>query len=147
MVWHAVVLVLAQSAADAHQGVGLLERIAAGGVPLICLVIAAVSTVGTIYQYRRNVVLEQRYSDSLAKMLLEQKDEAARRLAEAKAEAKTASDKVESLMRERAQVERESDATLAAAVRTLERVAAVVERCERALERCERSFERGVAPR
>ena len=40
--------------ATAEQGVSLLSKIIAGGVPLICLVIAAISTIALAYQYRAN---------------------------------------------------------------------------------------------
>jgi hypothetical protein len=127
-------LLLAQDGADPEQTVGLLERIIGGGVPLICLAIAVVAIVAAVVQYRKNADLEANYRKDLENRAEQEKSDSAKRLAEAKQEAKDRAAEYDKLMRERLAAEKESDATLAHAVRVIEHCAKLMERLERKLE-------------
>ena len=129
-----LILLLAQSEVDPDKTVGTLERILEGGVPLICLVIAVVACVAAVLQYKKNHALEVAYRNDLADRAKQATDDAEKRLGEVKREAKERAAEVDKLMRERMAVEKESDATLAQAVRVIEHCAKLMERLERKLE-------------
>ncbi len=57
-------LLLAQAVETAEKGLGFLERINAGGVPLISLVIAALCGLAFYWQLRRNI---KQHEDALTK--------------------------------------------------------------------------------
>jgi len=126
-------LFLAQSA-DPEVTVGTLERILAGGVPLICLAIAVIFGAAGVLQYKKNHQLELDYRTDLLKRAKQEKEDAAARLTDAKTEAKDRAAEVEKLMRERMAAEKESDATLAHAVHVIEANAKLMARLERKLE-------------
>ena len=111
-----------------------LERVLEGGVPLICLVIAALFGIAAVLQYKKNVALEIAYRDDLAERAKQEKIDADKRLTDAKLDAKDRAIEVDKLMRERMSAEKESDATLAHAVHIIEANAKVMERLERKLE-------------
>ncbi len=58
-------LLLAQSVEKAEKGVGLLQTILAGGVPLICLCVAVLMGGFALYQMRRNNTLEREYRETV----------------------------------------------------------------------------------
>jgi len=127
-------LLLAQDAADPGKTIGWLQTIINGGVPLICLSIAAVSGYFTWTQHKKNVELELTYRNDLAARAKQEKAEADQRLTDAKQDAKDRAAEVDKLMRERMAAEKESDATLAHAVHIIEANAKVMDRLERKLE-------------
>ena len=117
-----------------EQGVGLLKTIIAGGVPLICAVVAVVAALAAVYQYRANATLEAKYRDDLEARAKQTAADAEKRLTEAKAEAKERAAEVEKLQDKlRAEI-KESDVTLAAATRMIEKAADVLGRVERKLD-------------
>ena len=124
---------LAQATPDPDQTIGWLERILAGGVPLICLAIAVVMAVAAVLQYKKNHKLELDYRNDLADRAKQEKADADKRLDEAKREAKERAAEIDKLMRERLSSEKESDATLAHAVHVIEANAKIMERFERKL--------------
>jgi hypothetical protein len=69
---------LAQTMETAEKTVGLLERINAGGVPLIALCVAVVATIGFIWQLKRNMSIEREWREAgktdADKRLSDQKD-------------------------------------------------------------------------
>jgi hypothetical protein len=115
------------------QAVGLLERLTRGGVPLICLAVAALAVVAAVLQYRANAALEQKYREDLEQRAKKSSEDADKRLAEAKQDAKDRAAEVDKLMRERMAAEKESDATLAQAVRVIETNTKLLERVEKKL--------------
>jgi len=126
-------LLLAQSA-DPDKAIGWLQTILDGGVPLICLAVAAVALYVAYLQHKKNVELELDYRNDLAERAKQEKERSDQRLEEAKREAKERAVEVDKLMRERLAAEKESDATLAHAVHIIEANAKVMERLERKLE-------------
>jgi len=70
-------LMLAQSAKDASDTVGILERILNGGVPLICLCLAALFGAGFWWAIKRNHKMTE---EALKKA--EAREEAAKEIAE-----------------------------------------------------------------
>jgi len=126
-------LLLAQSA-EPEKAIGWLERILAGGVPLICLAAAAVFGVAAFLMYKKNMALEVSYRKDLAARATQEKVDAEKRLTDAKQDAKDRAVEVDKLMRERLAAEKESDATLAHAVHVIEANARLMGRLERKLE-------------
>lgn len=118
---------------DADHAVGLLERLTRGGVPLICLAVALLAVIGLVLQYRANAALEQKYREDLENRAKESAKDAPTRLADAKQDAKDRAAEVDKLMRERMAAEKESDATLAQAVRVIEANTKMLERVEKNL--------------
>jgi hypothetical protein len=119
---------------DPDQTIGWLERLLQGGVPLICLAIAVVGFAAAVLQYKKNVQLELDYRNDLANRATQEKVDAGKRLLEVKNEARDRAQEVDKLMRERLASEKESDATLAHAVRIIEANSKLMERLERKLE-------------
>lgn len=126
-------LLLAQEASP-DQAIGWLQTVLDGGVPLICLVAAAVFGYVAWSQHKKNVDLELAYRKDLENRAKQEKERADLRLEEAKREAKERAAEVDKLMRERLAAEKESDATLAHAVHVIEANAKIMERLERKLE-------------
>lgn len=128
-------LLLAQSAeVNPDKTIGWLERLINGGVPLICLAIAVIFGGIAFWLYKKNVKLELDYRTDLLNRAKQEKVDADKRLAEAKDEAKERAAEYDKLMRERLAAEKDSDATLAHAVRVIEHCAKLMERIERKLE-------------
>lgn len=128
-------LLLAQEqAVDPGKTIGWLQTVIDGGVPLICLVAAAVFGWVAWKQHDKNVKLELAYRSDLTKRAEQEKERADKRLEEAKRDAKERAAEVDKLMRERLASEKDSDATLAHAVHVIEAAAKVMERIERKLE-------------
>jgi hypothetical protein len=67
-------LLLAQTAETAAEGVSLIERVLAGGVPLICLVIAAICGYAFYKQLLRNNTLETTFREKVEGLLREMLD-------------------------------------------------------------------------
>lgn len=128
-----MLLTLAQAFTDPDKQIGWLERLIAGGVPLICLAVALAAIVGMVLQYRKNAELEAAYRKDLDNRAKAEKLDAEKRLAKQESEGEKHAAKAEALMRERLQAEKESDATLAQAVRVLEANSKLFERIERKL--------------
>lgn len=126
-------LLLAQSA-DPDKAIGWLQTILDGGVPLICLAVAAVALYVAYLQHKKNLDLELAYRTDLANRAKQEKERADKRLEETKREAKERAAEVDKLMRERLAAEKESDATLAHAVHIIEANAKIMERLERKME-------------
>jgi uncharacterized protein HemX len=126
-------LLLAQDAPDAEKTVGTIERVIAGGVPLICLVVAVAAVVAAVLQYKKNADLETKYREDLENRAKVTVSDAEKRLTDAKNDAKERAVEVDRLMRERLTAEKESDATLAQAVRIIEANTKLMERIERKL--------------
>lgn len=129
-----MLLFLAQTATDPDKAIGWLERLIQGGVPLICLGVATIAVIGVVLQYRKNAELEAAYRKDLDDRAKAEKLDAEKRLAKQAAEAEKHAAKAEALMRERLQAEKESDATLAQAVRVIEANTKMLERIERRLD-------------
>lgn len=125
-------LLLAQST-DPEKHIGSLERVIAGGVPLICLVVAVAAVVAAVLQYKKNAELEAKYREDLENRAKVTVADAEKRLSDTKHEAKERAVEVDKLMRERMAAEKESDATLAHAVRIIEANTKLMERFERKL--------------
>lgn len=128
-----LMLLLAQAVPDPDKAVGWGERVIAGGVPLICLMVAIVAAFAAAFQYKKNADLEASYRVDLDNRAKKAESDAETRLAAAKADADKARDREMTLMKERLTAEKESDATLAAAVRMIEKCGATLERVERKL--------------
>jgi hypothetical protein len=126
-------LLLAQSA-EPEKAIGWLQTIISGGVPLICLVTAAIFGYAAWSQYKKNMQLEITYRMDLAERAKQEKVDADKRLSDAKEDAKERAKEVDKLMRERLSSEKESDATLAHAVHIIEANAKLMERLERKME-------------
>jgi len=118
---------------DPEQAVGLLERLTKGGVPLICLAVALAAVIGIVLQYRKNAALEQKYREDLEDRANQSAENAEKRLAEAKQDAKDRAAEVDKLMRENMALQKESDTTLAQAVRIIETNTKILERVEKRL--------------
>ena len=132
-------LLLAQATPEtAEKGVGLLERLIAGGVPLICLAVAAIAVIAAVWQYRKNATLEESFRTELDARAKKAETDGDKRLADAKNEARERAVEVDKLQRERFAGEKESDATLAQAVRVIEQNTRMLEDVKRGLERLER---------
>lgn len=125
---------LAQTAVEADKGLGLLKTVLAGGVPLICLVIAVAAVGAAIYQYRSNAKLEESYRSDLDARAKKAEADADKRLTEAKAEAKLHAGEIEKLNDKLRNEAKDQDVTIAAATRMLERCAEVMGRVERKLD-------------
>jgi hypothetical protein len=126
-------LLLAQ-AAETEKAIGWFERIIQGGVPLICLCLAGVFGVAAVLVYKKKMELEITYRNDLAERAKQEKEDANKRLADAKQDAKDRAVEVDKLMRERLASEKESDATLGHAVHVIEANTRLMERLERKLE-------------
>lgn len=122
------------------KGVDVIERVSRGSVAFILLVLLVVAIVGFVWQYRRNNEIEDKHREDMDARSRQDKADAAKLLADMKAEADKVRGEQLALMRERLQAEREADATMAAAVRTIDRDAAVIERAERLMDRLERKL-------
>jgi len=129
-----LLLLLADGQTDPNKAIGWLERLIQGGVPLICLAIALIAGIAWVYQFRKNSALELEYREDLAERAEEAHKETERRLTAQREESEKHASKSEALMRERLQAEKESDATLAHAVRVIEANTKALERLERKLE-------------
>ena len=127
-------ILLAQDSVDPEKTIGWLQTIINGGVPLICLAIAAVAFYVAWSQHAKNVALEIAYRDDLAKRAKQEKVDAEKRLADAKQDAKDRAAEIDKLMRERMAAEKESDATLAHAVHIIEASTSMMDRLGRKLE-------------
>ena len=121
------------SAVKTERAIGWLQTILDGGVPLICLAVAAVALYVAYLQHKKNVELELAYRNDLIQRAKQEKDDADKRLGEAKDDAKERAAEIDKLMRERLSAEKESDATLAHAVHIVEANAKLMERLERKL--------------
>ena len=120
--------------ADPEKTIGTIERVLAGGVPLICLVIAVAAVIGAVLMFKKNMTTELTYRNDLLERAKQEKLDADKRLTDAKSEAKDRAIEVDKLMRERMKAEKESDATLAHAVHIIEANTKVMGRLERKLE-------------
>lgn len=120
--------------ADPEKTIGTIERVLAGGVPLICLVIAVAAVIGAVLMFKKNMTTELTYRNDLLNRAKQEKIDAEKRLEDSKQDAKERAQEVDKLMRERMAAEKESDATLAHAVHIIEANAKVMERLERKLE-------------
>jgi len=130
-----LMLMLAQGQAlpDPEKTIGWGERVIAGGVPLICLMVAVIAVIAAVFQYKKNADLEASYRADLDARAKKAEADSDKRLAEAKVEAKERAQEIDKLQRERLASEKESDTTLAAAVRMVERCTDVLVRVERKL--------------
>jgi hypothetical protein len=126
---------------EAGKGVGLLERLIQGGVPLICLAIAVAAVISSIYQYRANAALEAKYRDDLEARAKQTSADADRRLAEAKTEAKERAVEVEKLQDKLRAEMKESDVTLAAATRMIEKAVDMMAQVRDLMTRIERKLD------
>lgn len=138
-----IVLILADGASP-DTAIGWAERLNKGGVPVIALVVAIAAVVGMLYLFKRlldeqkeRANLEQTYRKDLEGRHNQAIADAEKRLEAAKGEAKERAAEVKELMRERMAAEKESDATLAQAVRVIEANTKILERSERYLDRRE----------
>lgn len=127
--------ILAQTADHADKAVGLAERLAQGGVAVICLVIAIVAALAAVYQYRKNAELEAAYRTDLDNRAKKAEADAEKRLTKAEADADKRAIEAEKAHDKLQKVEKESDVTLAAAVRTIENDAELFEKVRPLLER------------
>ena len=134
-------LLLAQTATpDPDKSVGTLERLISGGVPLICLAIAAVMGVLAYWQMRLRMESEKEKSE-LEKVYREKAEvrekqlslDADKRLSDTKLDADKARDREMGMMKEQMSAQKESDATLAQAVRVIEANSKLLERLDRKL--------------
>lgn len=136
-----VPFLLAQSAPTPDEAVGLAERMSRGGVPVISLTVAIFAVVGVLLLFRKllekeekNAALETTYRKDLEERHKQAITDAEKRVADAKQEAKDRAAEIDKLMRERMAAEKESDATLAQAIRVLDANTKVLERVERHLD-------------
>lgn len=123
------------------EAVGLAERMSKGGVPVIALCVAIAAVVGLLFLFKKLLEkseefkeLEKHYRKTIEDKAAVDKVDYEKRLAEAKGEAKERASEIDKLMRERMQSEKESDATLAQAIRVLDANTKVLERVERHLD-------------
>jgi len=138
-----LVLILADGTSP-DDAIGWAERLNKGGVPVIALVVAIAAVIGLLYLFKRlldeqkeRANLELTYRKDLEERHKQAISDAEKRLEAAKNEAKERAAEVKELMRERMQAEKESDATLAQAVRVIEANTKIMERTERHLDRRE----------
>jgi len=138
-----LILILADGTSP-DDAIGWAERLNKGGVPVIALVVAIAAVIGLLYLFKRlldeqkeRANLELTYRKDLEERHKQAISDAEKRLEAAKNEAKERAAEVKELMRERMQAEKESDATLAQAVRVIEANTKIMERTERHLDRRE----------
>jgi regulator of protease activity HflC (stomatin/prohibitin superfamily) len=94
---------------------------------------ALVFALAAAFQYKKNADLEASYRADLDARAKKAEADAEKRMADAKAEADKIRDREMTLMKDRLSAEKESDATLAAAVRMIDKCGTVMERVERKL--------------
>ena len=105
-------LLLAQTIESAETGVSVIERVLAGGVPLICLVIAAICGIMFYRQLARNNAVETNFRE-----------------------------KIEALLREMLVRDRESQEAVSAAVRAVEAFQVALGEQQKACEEAARKVE------
>jgi hypothetical protein len=132
---------LAQESLNPAEAVGWAERLSKGGVPVISLFFAIGAIIGSIFIFKQLLLkaeefkeLEKGYRKTIEDKAALDKADYERRLDAAKTEAKERAAEIDRLMRERMQAEKESDATLAQAIRVLDANTKVMERVERFLD-------------
>jgi hypothetical protein len=123
------------------EAIGWAERMSKGGVPVISLCVAIAAVVGLILLFKKLLEkseefkeLEKHYRKTIEDKATVDKVDYEKRLLDAKTEAKERAVEIDRLMRERMQSEKESDATLAQAIRVLDANTKVLERVERHLD-------------
>lgn len=123
------------------QAVGISERLSKGGVPVISLFFAIGAVIGMCFLFKKLLdksdefkELEKHYRKTIEDKAAVDKVDYEKRLLDAKTEAKERAVEIDRLMRERMQSEKESDATLAQAIRVLDANTKVLERVERHLD-------------
>jgi len=116
-------LLLAQTAKAAENGLTMLERIQAGGIPLICLVVAAICGVAFYWQLRANQAIRQAQVKQADAREEAAKNEAAARLVEQ-----------EKLLREMLERDREAQEAHIAATQAVEGFTLALRDASRQLE-------------
>lgn len=127
---------------DPEKVIGWGERLIQGGVPLICIAVAAAAVAGLVIQLKRNAKLEADYRADLDNRAKKAEGDAEKRLTEAKNESKERASEVDKFHRERLQAEKEGDQTLAQAVRVIEANTAKLERIDKLEQVLERLVDR-----
>lgn len=136
-----MLMLLAQSAPPTpDEAIGWAERMSKGGVPVISLCVAIAAVVALMFMFKKLLEksgefqdLEKGYRKTIEDKAAVERVDYEKRLADAKLEAKERATEIDRLMRERMQAEKESDATLAQAIRVLDANTKVLERVERQL--------------
>lgn len=101
-------LFLAQSAEKVEQGLGWLERVQAGGVPLIALVVAVICGAFAYWQLKQNNELRKEQVEDAKAREATQKADAAARAKEQAEETKARMSEQEALLREMLDRDREA---------------------------------------
>ena len=135
-----MLMLLAQSTPTPDEAIGWAERMSKGGVPVISLCVAIAAVVALMFMFRKLLEksgefqdLEKGYRKTIEDKAAVDKVDYEKRLVDAKVEAKERAVEVDKLQRERFASEKESDATLAQAIRVLDANTKVLERVERQL--------------
>jgi len=135
-----MLMLLAQSAPAPDEAIGWAERMSKGGVPVISLCVAIAAVVALMFMFRKLLEksgefqdLEKGYRKTIEDKAAVDKVDYEKRLVDAKVEARERAVEVDKLQRERFASEKESDATLAQAIRVLDANTKVLERVERQL--------------
>ena len=135
-----MLMLLAQSTPTPDEAIGWAERMSKGGVPVISLCVAIAAVVALMFMFKKLLEksgefqdLEKGYRKTIEDKAAVDKVDYEKRLVDAKVEAKERAVEVDKLQRERFATEKESDATLAQAIRVLDANTKVLERVERQL--------------
>jgi len=137
-----MLILLAQSLPPAaEEATGLAERLTKGGVPVIALTAAIIATMGAVYLFQKLLAksaefqeLERGYRKTIEDKAAADRADYEKRLVDAKGEAKDRAVEVDKLQRERFAAEKESDATLAQAIRVLDANTKTLDRVERLID-------------
>ena len=135
-----MLMLLAQSTPTPDEAIGWAERMSKGGVPVISLCVAIAAVVALMFMFKKLLEksgefqdLEKGYRKTIEDKAAVDKVDYEKRLVDAKVEARERAVEVDKLQRERFASEKESDATLAQAIRVLDANTKVLERVERQL--------------
>lgn len=126
-------LLLAQGVETVEQGLSVLEKINAGGVPLICLVIAALCGLAFYWQLKANKTLNEEALAEAKSRETAEADKTTARLAEQ-----------ESFLREMLTRDKEGTEATSAAIQTIEGYAAALKEQQLAFETMRAAFDQGA---
>jgi len=123
------------------EAIGWAEKMSKGGVAVICLVVAIAAVVALIFMFKKLLdksdefkELEKGYRKTIEDKADKDAVAAEKRLSDAKVEADKSKDREMTLMKDRLQAEKESDATLAQAIRVIENNTRFAEKVDRKLD-------------
>jgi Na+-transporting methylmalonyl-CoA/oxaloacetate decarboxylase gamma subunit len=128
---------------DVGKSVDIIERVSRGSVAFILLCLLVLAIVCIYWLLRRASKAADRREEEDEKRNVRERDGYQKALADVKTDAEKVRTEMLAIAREKTQSEREMDATIASAVRAIDRCATIIERAERIMDRLERNHHRG----